>query len=125
MGCPSGLQDYRGTNSPVFFLGDECVHCMEQLTAINARSSDWAEENTVVLGSAVRARRRRRVRLSRFNVRLLSDPTTRMHGGLRPMTTLRRSNCISTVLFDTQGRVHWKDRWWQTLRRRRVSPGSR
>lgn len=105
------LQDYRGTNVIlVFFLGDECVHCMEQLTAINARSSDWAEENTVVLGvsSARPEASKGSAKLSRFNVRLLSDPD---HANARRFASyddFEEIELHSTVLLDTQGRVHWK-----------------
>lgn len=52
-GEPVKLEDFQGSNVLlVFYLNDECVHCMEQLTAINGRAADWTAENTVVLGSA-------------------------------------------------------------------------
>ena len=44
------LEEFRGKNVLlVFYLNDECAHCVQQLTAINARAADWSQENTVLL----------------------------------------------------------------------------
>ncbi len=106
-----GLEDFRGKNVLlVFYLGDECVHCVEQLVAINNRATDWAAENAVVLAvsSATPEKNKASEKLSKLSTRLISD---RDHDNARRFTSyddFEEMELHSTILIDTKGRVHWK-----------------
>jgi peroxiredoxin/tetratricopeptide (TPR) repeat protein len=105
------LEDFRGKNVIlIFYLGDECPHCVDQLGAINARSADWEAENTVVLAvsSAPPEKNKASEKLGKLAMRLLSD---REHANARRFTSYDDFEDIelhSTILIDSQGRVHWK-----------------
>jgi peroxiredoxin len=110
-GKPVRLEEFRGKNVLlVFYLSDECAHCVEQLKAINARSTDWSQENTVVLAvsSASPEMNKSSQKLGSFTLRLLSDPR---HENARRFASYDDFEAIelhSTILIDTKGRVHWK-----------------
>ncbi len=110
-GKPVRLEDFRGKNVIlVFYLGDECPHCVEQLIAINARASDWKGENAVVLAvsSATAEKNKASETLKELAVTLLSD---REHDNARRFTSyddFEDMELHSTILIDTKGRVHWK-----------------
>jgi len=105
------LEDFKGRNVLlVFYLGEECVHCVEQLVAINGHASDWAAENTVVLAvsSASPEKNRNSKKLGELSLQLLSDAD---HASARRFTSYDDFEDIelhSTVLIDGKGRVHWK-----------------
>lgn len=108
---PVRLKDYLGTNVLlIFYLNDECVHCMEQLQAINKRAEDWSSENTVVLGVSSVSPEKNKVspKLGKLPMRLLSD---RDHENARRFASyddFEELELHSTILIDTKGRVHWK-----------------
>ena len=110
-GKPVHLEDFRGNNVLlVFYLSEECVHCVEQLVAINERASDWNAENTVVLAvsSTPPARNRESQKLGHLSIRLLSDSD---HASARRFTSyddFENMELHSTILIDPLGRVHWK-----------------
>ncbi|MBL8859281.1 MAG: redoxin domain-containing protein [Planctomycetes bacterium] len=105
------LEDLRGKNVLlIFFLGKECVHCMEQLTAVDGRKSDFEKQNTVVLAvsSASPEKNKASAELGTLSARLLSDKD---HENARRYTSFDDFEDIelhSTILIDTSGRVHWK-----------------
>lgn len=105
------LEDFHGKNVIlVFYLGDECPHCVEQLIAINGRAADWEGENAVVLAvsSSSAEDNRDSEKLGKLSMRLLSD---REHGNARRFTSyddFEEMELHSTILIDTKGRVHWK-----------------
>jgi peroxiredoxin len=106
-----GLEEFRGKNVlVVFYLNDECAHCVEQLVAINARDAEWSKENTVVLAvsSASPETNRSSQKLGKLAIRLLSD---RDHENARRFASyddFEEIELHSTLLIDTRGRVHWK-----------------
>ncbi len=105
------LEDFRGKNLLlVFYLGDECPHCVEQLKSINARSADWEGENTLVLAvsSTTPDKNKDSESVGKLSMRLLSD---RDHANARRFTSyddFEEMELHSTILIDTKGRVHWK-----------------
>jgi peroxiredoxin/tetratricopeptide (TPR) repeat protein len=105
------LEDYRGKNIIlIFYLGDECVHCVEQLIAIGERTSDWERENAVVLAvsSAAPADNKQSQSLGDLPMTLLSDQD---HSNARRFTSyddFEEMELHSTILIDAKGRVHWK-----------------
>lgn len=105
------LDQFRGTNVLlVFYLSDECVHCVEQLKTINGRSEDWSNANTVVLGvsSVSPEKNKESSKLGKLPMHLLSD---RDHDNARRFASyddFEELELHSTILIDTKGRVHWK-----------------
>ena len=110
-GKPVRLSDYRGKNILlVFYLNEGCVHCVEQLVAIDKHASDWAAENTVVLAvsSTPPKENKDSLKLGKLSIRLLSDTD---HADARRFTSyddFEDMELHSTILIDTRGRVHWK-----------------
>lgn len=129
------LEDLRGRNVIlVFYLGDECPHCVEQLIALNARAADWESENAVVLAVSSKAVEKNQAseKLSKLAIRLLTD---RDHANARRFTSyddFEEMELHSTILIDAKGRVHWKrtggdpftdmDFLHQSLKRMNVKP---
>jgi peroxiredoxin/tetratricopeptide (TPR) repeat protein len=110
-GKPITLEDFKGSNVLlIFYLNDECVHCMEQLTAVNTHESDWTTENTVVLAisSAPPAKNKQSAKLGKFSLRLLSDQNHENARRFASYDDFEEMELHSTILIDTKGRVHWK-----------------
>ncbi len=105
------LSDYRGKNVIlVFYLSDQCIHCMEQLTAVNKDIADFDRMDTVVLAvcSASPAKQKESATATGFRVRWLSDPD---HSNARRFASYDDFEDIelhSTILIDREGRVRWK-----------------
>lgn len=105
------LSDYRGKNVMlVFYLSDQCIHCMEQLTAVDKEMAEFDKMNTVVLAvcSASPEKQRASATATGFKVRWLSDPT---HANARRFSSyddFEDMELHSTILIDAQGRVRWK-----------------
>lgn len=105
------LEDFRGKNVLlVFYLGDECAHCAQQLVSINEHASDWAGENTVVLAvsSATPEKNKSSTKVGHLSIRLLSDSD---HANARRFASYDDFEDIelhSTILIDTNGKVRWK-----------------
>jgi peroxiredoxin/tetratricopeptide (TPR) repeat protein len=110
-GKPVRLEDFLGKNVMlVFYLSDECVHCVEQLVAINGRAGDWTAQNTVVLAvsSTTPEKNKASEKLGTLSMKLLSD---RNHDNARRFTSyddFEEMELHSTILIDAKGRVHWK-----------------
>lgn len=108
---PVRLSDYKGKNVVlVFYLSDQCVHCMAQLTAANKEIPEFDRMNTVILAvcSASPARQKVSATETGFKVRWLSDPD---HSNARRFSSyddFEQMELHSTILIDTQGRVRWK-----------------
>jgi peroxiredoxin/tetratricopeptide (TPR) repeat protein len=105
------LEDFRGKNVMlVFYLSDQCPHCVEQLVAINGRAADWEGENAVVLAvsSTSPEENKNSEKLGKLSTRLLSDHD---HINARRFTSyddFEEMELHSTILIDATGRVHWK-----------------
>jgi len=105
------LEDYRGRNVLlVFYLNEECVHCVEQLIKINEHASDWTAAKTVVLAvsSTEPEKNRSSQKLGKLAMTLLSDTD---HASARRFTSYDDFEGIelhSTILIDAEGRVRWK-----------------
>ncbi len=131
------LEDFRGKNVIlVFYLSDQCPHCVEQLVAINGRAADWEGENAVVLAvsSTSPAENKNSDKLGKLSTRLLSDHD---HINARRFTSyddFEEMELHSTILIDATGRVHWKrtggdpftdmDFLLQSLKRMNGKPGT-
>ena len=106
-----GLQNYKGKNVIlVFFLGDACVHCVGQLKSLNDRSSEFSDQNTVLLAvcSESPAKLKESKALDQSNIKFLSDNA---HENARRFSSYDDFEDIelhSTILIDKSGRVRWK-----------------
>lgn len=105
------LSGLKGKNVVlVFYLSDECVHCMDQLRAINGKSEELKELNTVVLavsGAAPQANKDS-TKLAPLSAILVSDVS---HANARRFASyddFEDMELHSTILIDAQGRVRWK-----------------
>lgn len=112
---PSGktvrLSDYRGKNVLlIFYLSDECVHCMEQLFSINEKAKGFADANTVVLAvsSATPQHNRDSLKLGKLGFRLLSDRDHQEARRFASYDDFEEMELHSTILIDAEGKVRWK-----------------
>jgi len=105
------LEDFRGRNVLlVFFLSDECAHCVEQLVALNGRAAEWNAENTVMLAmnGAPPERNKGSQKLGGLAIRLLSDPGHENARRFASYDDFEELELHSTIVIDSRGRVQWK-----------------
>lgn len=105
------LEEYKGRNVlMVFYLGEECLHCLEQLDKIAKRRADFAAADTevIALSSATPDKNAASLKLKDLPVRVLSDSAT--HDNARRFKSYDDFEGLelhSTLLIDKRGRVHW------------------
>lgn len=105
------LDEYKGRNVLlVFYLGEECLHCMEQLDKVSKRRADFAAADTEVLAvsSATPAANAASLKLKEMPVRVVSDDKN--HDNARRFKSYDDFEDLelhSTILIDKKGRVHW------------------
>lgn len=105
------LDQYKGKNVLlVFYLSESCVHCVEQLSKINSRMSEFEKQNTVVLGvsSTSPEANKESTKLAPFRVRLLSDQNHENARRFASYDDFEDIELHSTILIDTDGKVRWK-----------------
>jgi peroxiredoxin len=105
------LEEYRGKNVLlVFYLGQECAHCVRQLHDIGAKKSEWDRLNTVVLAvsSATPEKNAAALKsLGELPIRLLSDSHQENARRFHSYDDFEEMELHSTILIDRNGRVHW------------------
>jgi peroxiredoxin/cytochrome c-type biogenesis protein CcmH/NrfG len=105
------LGDYKGKNVIlVFYLGQECPHCMRQLHDIGGKKADWERLNTVVLAVSSTEPDQNAKGLKAFGdlpVRLLSDDHYANARRFHSYDDFEEAELHSTILIDRNGRVHW------------------
>lgn len=110
-GKPVSLESFRGKNVLlVFYLGEECVHCVEQMVAINARAESLTKENTVVLAvsSATPQTNKTAKKVGNLGIQLLSDTKHENARRFASYDDFEDIELHSTILIDKAGRVRWK-----------------
>jgi len=108
---PVRLEDYRGKNVLlVFYLTEECVHCVEQLVAINDRATKLESQNTVVLAVSSTKPETNKVSqaLGGLKLKLLSDLEHENARRFASYDDFEEMELHSTILIDAEGRVRWK-----------------
>jgi peroxiredoxin len=105
------LEAYRGKNVLlVFYLGQECPHCMRQLHDIGQKKDDWERLNTVVLAVSSAAPAKNAATLKEFGdlpVRVLSDDRYENARRFHSYDDFEEIELHSTILIDQKGRVFW------------------
>lgn len=104
------LEEYRDRNVlMIFYLGEECVHCMEQLTEVVKRQNDLGQLDVDVLAvsSAPPEKNARSERLGELPFRLVSDTNFENARRFRSYDDFEEIELHSTILIDRKGRVYW------------------
>lgn len=105
------LENYRGKNVLlVFYIGEACVHCVEQLVKIDARSADFQKLNTTVLAVSSDAfqKNRQSQKLSPLKLNFLSDLEHENARRYASYDDFENLELHSTILIDSKGKVRWK-----------------
>jgi peroxiredoxin/tetratricopeptide (TPR) repeat protein len=105
------LEEYRGKNVIlVFYLGRECLHCMDQLQKISAKNADWKRTDTIVLAISPNTPEDNAEYLKTLSlpgVRVLSDSNYTNAHRFKSYDDFEEMEIHSTILIDKKGRVHW------------------
>ena len=105
------LADYRDKKNVllVFYLGEECPHCLDQLVQLAKRKADLERNQTVVLAisPASPAKNKESKKLGDVPFRLVSDENRENAKRFLSYDDFEEQELHSTILIDKQGRVHW------------------
>ncbi|MCA8942821.1 MAG: redoxin domain-containing protein [Planctomycetes bacterium] len=104
------LEDYRGRNVLlVFYLSDECVHCVEQLHAIEEKIGEFEKRDTVVLAISSDSPERNAANdVGRLPFTVLSDSADHANAiRFKSYDEFEGIELHSTQLIDSKGRLRW------------------
>jgi len=104
------LEEYRGKNVLlIFYLGEECPHCLDQLVQIGKKKSEFAQLNTEILAISSNTPEANAAsqKLGDVPFRLLSDLKFENARRFKSYDDFEDLALHSTVLIDSRGRVHW------------------
>jgi len=107
------FDEYKGRNVVlIFYLGQECAHCMEQLQQASKRKADFEKHNAVVL--AVSSNKPEdnadALKLKPMAVRLLSDDRWENAKRFLSYDDFENLEIHSTIFIDAKGRIRWAHR---------------
>ncbi|HRI45331.1 MAG TPA: redoxin domain-containing protein [Fimbriimonadaceae bacterium] len=105
------LEQYRGKNVLlIYYLSDQCVHCIEQLTKVTSKIAEFDAMDTVVLAVSAAKPEVNKASglLAAFKIALLSDPDHSNARRFASFDDFEDMELHSTILIDRQGRVRWK-----------------
>jgi peroxiredoxin len=94
----------------IFYLGQECAHCILQLHDVAKKKEDWERLNTVVLAisSATPEKNAKALKeLGALPIRLLSDEKYSNARRFHSYDDFEEIELHSTILVDSKGHVHW------------------
>jgi peroxiredoxin len=104
------LKDFQGKNVLlIFYLGEECVHCMQQLAEVKKKVIELAGLDTEVLAvsSAAREKNAAALKTADLPFPLLSDTNFENARRFKSYDDFENLELHSTILIDKRGRVHW------------------
>ena len=104
------LDEYRGKNVLlIFYLGEECPHCLEQLIEVGKRRGDFARLDTEVLAvsSNPPSQNAASLKIRDLPFRLISDSNFENARRFQSYDDFEEMELHSTILIDRQGKVHW------------------
>lgn len=93
----------------IFYLGEECPHCVKQLVDIGKRKNDFAALDTEILAISSDSPQENdaSLKVKDLPVRLLSDPGLENARRFQSFDDFEEMELHSTILIDKRGRVHW------------------
>lgn len=110
-GKPVSLDQFKGKNVIlVYYLGQECPHCMKQLSDLGKKKDDWEGLETVVLAVSSAEPSKNKGGLKEYGelaVRLLSDSNHENARRFHSYDDFEDMELHSTLLIDKKGRVYW------------------
>lgn len=99
------LEEYRGKNVLlVFYLSDQCAHCMEQLKKISDKQAEFAASNTIVLAVCNAVENTAPM----AGISLLRDKDHVNARRFASYDDFENMELHSTILIDAGGRIRWK-----------------
>jgi peroxiredoxin len=105
------LNQFKGKNVIlVFYLGQECAHCMKQLHDIANKKDDWSRLDAVVLAVSSTPPAKNAEALKAFGdlpVQILSDDNHVNAHRFHSYDDFEDMELHSTILIDKLGRVYW------------------
>jgi len=105
------LNQFKGKNVIlVFYLGQECPHCMKQLHDIANKKDDWSRLGAVVLAVSSTPPAKNAEALKAFGdlpVQILSDDNHINAHRFHSYDDFEEMELHSTILIDKLGRVYW------------------
>ena len=104
------LDEYKGKNVLlVFYLGEGCVHCVQQLAAIGEKASEFRkrEVELLAISSATPEEHAKSLVLGEFPFRLLADPKHENARRFHSYDDFEELELHSTILIDGEGRIRW------------------
>jgi len=102
------LLDYRGQNVLlIFYLGEECVHCIEQIQLAEERFEALEERSTVVLAVSRDTVEEIAEQQLELEVTLLSDTEFANARRFHSYDEFEEIELHSTFLLDRDGKLHW------------------
>ncbi len=102
------LADYQGQNVVlIFYLGDECVHCIEQLAVAEEHLEALTDLGAVVLAVSKDEVEEIAEQAPDFGITLLSDSSFEAARRFRSYDDFEEIELHSTFLIDSKGRLHW------------------
>ncbi|MHC4892751.1 MAG: peroxiredoxin family protein [Planctomycetota bacterium] len=103
------LSDYRGSNVLlIFYQGEQCLHCIEQLQLAQEHAAELAELGTRILAVSKDDTERIAGYQDSYDFALLSDPEFAAARRFASYDDFEELELHSTLLIDRAGRVHWK-----------------
>lgn len=104
------LDDYRGQNVLlVFYIGEQCTHCIEQLNAIKDRFNDFSGADCQILAvssDSSEANAESEV-VEHFEFPILSDVDHTNARRFNSYDDFEELELHSTILIDPEGRIRW------------------
>jgi len=104
------LDQYLGQNVVVvFYIGEQCAHCVDQLIAIDERIDEFEERNVQVLAISGDSpdKNKNSLKMGELGFRLLSDEGFANAHRWRSYDDFEEIELHSTNFVDTQGNVRW------------------
>lgn len=104
------LADFKGKNVLlIFYLGEECPHCLLQLREVAKRHKEFAGMDTEVLAVSSDKPEENAESLKKGDIpfKLLSDVSMENAKRYKSFDDFEEIALHSTVLIDRRGRVHW------------------
>ena len=105
------LAEYKGKNVIlVYYLGQECAHCTQQLNKLGKMKDEWARTDTVLLAvsSQIPDKNAKAIKdMGDLPWRLLSDDQHVNAQRWHSYDDFEEIELHSTILIDKKGRVYW------------------